>query len=74
MNECNRNSHAVHDIKYHIIWVTKYRYYVLNGNIAVRTRELIRQGCTPRGVNILQRRSSRLLKEQFLDLQKRYWD
>ncbi|MFL0523218.1 MULTISPECIES: transposase [Virgibacillus] len=31
-------------LKYHVIWVTKYRYKVLRGEIAVRTRELIRQG------------------------------
>lgn len=29
-------------LKYHVIWVTKYK--VLRGEIAVRTRELIRQG------------------------------
>ncbi len=45
MNEYNKSSHAIYDIKYHIIWVTKYRYHVLNGNIALRVRELIRQGC-----------------------------
>lgn len=26
----SKGSHTVHDIKYHIIWVTKYRYKVLN--------------------------------------------
>jgi len=36
---------TVYDIKYHVIWVTKYRYKVLSGPIAVRARELIRQGC-----------------------------
>ena len=54
MDEYNKSSHTIYDIKYHIIWVTKYRYHVLNGNIALRVRELIRQGCNARGVNILQ--------------------
>ena len=36
MGEYNKGSHTVYDIKYHIIWVTKYRYKVLNKNIAVR--------------------------------------
>ena len=54
MDQYNKGSHSVYDIKYHIIWVTKYRYHVINGNIAYRVRELIRQGCTARGVNILQ--------------------
>lgn len=54
MDGYNKNSHAVHDIKYHIIWVTKYRYKVLHGQIAKRTRELIRQGCNTRGITILE--------------------
>lgn len=49
-----KSGHAVFDIKYHVIWVTKYRYQVLRGQIAVRLRELIRQGCEARGVTILQ--------------------
>ena len=40
MNEYNKGSHTVYDIKYHVIWVTKYRYKVLNKPIAARLREL----------------------------------
>ncbi|QQK76473.1 IS200/IS605 family transposase [Salicibibacter cibarius] len=54
MDEYKRSGHAVYDIKYHIIWVTKYRYHVLRGDIAHRVRELIRQGCEARGITILQ--------------------
>lgn len=54
MDGYKKNSHAVYDIKYHVIWVTKYRYKVLSGQIAYRTRELIRQGCETRGITILQ--------------------
>ena len=46
-------SHAVHDIKYHIIWVTKYRYKVLMGKIGYRLRELVRQGCEARNITIV---------------------
>ncbi len=52
--EYNKSSHAVYDIKYHIIWVTKYRYKVLGGNMSIRLRELIRQGCEARGITIVQ--------------------
>ncbi len=52
--EYNKASHVVYDIKYHIIWVTKYRYKVLGGNLAKRLRELIRQGCEARGMTIVQ--------------------
>ena len=54
MDGYRKNSHAVYDIKYHVIWVTKYRYKVLRDPIAIRTRELIRQGCEARGIIILQ--------------------
>jgi len=35
----------MYDIKYHVIWVTKYRYKVMRGRVAERARELIRQIC-----------------------------
>lgn len=54
MDGYRKNGHAVFDIKYHVIWVTKYRYKALRGPIAIRTRELIRQGCEARGITILQ--------------------
>ncbi|MFD1363241.1 IS200/IS605 family transposase [Lentibacillus salinarum] len=54
MDGYRKSGHAVYDIKYHVIWVTKYRYKVLRGQIAVRARELIRQGCEARGITILQ--------------------
>ena len=55
MEEYNKGSHTVHDIKYHIIWVTKYRYKVLNKHISGRLRELIRQGCEVRNITIIMR-------------------
>ena len=51
--EYNKSSHAVYDIKYHVIWVTKYRYKILGGKISVRLRELIRQGCEARNITIV---------------------
>ena len=38
-------SHTVYNIEYHFVWVTKYRYKVLTGDVAVRVRELVRQTC-----------------------------
>ena len=51
--EYNKSSHVVYDVKYHIIWVTKYRYKILSGNISRRLRELIRQGCEARKITII---------------------
>ena len=45
MGEYRRGAQAVYDIKYHLVWITKYRYKVLRGRVAERTRDLIRQSC-----------------------------
>jgi putative transposase len=38
----------------HIVWITKYRYPVLKGDIQVRCRELIVQICDSEDVRILK--------------------
>ena len=52
--EYRHGAHAVYDIKYHLIWITKYRYKVLEGRVAERARELIRQICQAREVVIIR--------------------
>jgi putative transposase len=54
MVECKQGSHSVWNIKYQVIWVTKYWYKVLRGEIALRTRDLLRQICQGREVVIVQ--------------------
>ena len=54
MVEYRHSAHAVYDIKYHVIWVTKYRYKVMRGRIAERARDLIRQICQARDVVIVR--------------------
>ena len=46
--------HAVYDIKYHIVWVPKYRYRILAEEVAQRTRELVRQCCMSRDITIVK--------------------
>jgi putative transposase len=53
MAEYTRGSHTVHDIKYHIVWITKYRYKILTEKIAERLRELLIPGCESRGITIV---------------------
>ena len=43
--EYRYGSHTVINIEYHFVWVTKYRYEVLTGDVALRVRELVRQTC-----------------------------
>lgn len=54
MAEYRHSAHAVYDLKYHLIWVTKYRYKVLRGRVAERARDLIRQICESRDVVIVR--------------------
>lgn len=48
-----KGPHTIYDIQYHLVWVTKYRYRILTGDIAERARDLIRQTCEARNITIL---------------------
>ena len=48
-----KGSHTIYDIQYHFVWVTKYRYHILKGDVALRAREIIRQICEARNITIL---------------------
>ena len=53
MENYRKSSHSIYDLKYHIVWVTKYRKPVITGKIAERTRELIRMTCSENDVEII---------------------
>jgi len=46
-------SHTVYDIENHFVRVTKYRYKVLTGDVALRVREWVRQTCEAFEIQIL---------------------
>ena len=54
MAEYRYSAHTLFDIKYHLIWITKYRYKILRERIAERARDLIRQTCQARDVVIVR--------------------
>ncbi len=54
MAEYQSSGPARYDIKYHFVWITKCRYKVLRGEVAERARELIRQTCQTREVQIVR--------------------
>ncbi len=47
MKDFKKGSHTVWDCKYHVVWITKYRYPVLvggePGQVGHRARELLRE-------------------------------
>jgi putative transposase len=54
MAEYRHSAHATFDLKYHMVWCTKYRYKILVGRVAERARDLIRQVCQSREVVIIR--------------------
>lgn len=48
--EYRKGSHGVYDLKYHVVFCTKYR--VLTGQVADRTREIIREICAVNYIDI----------------------
>ncbi len=53
MENYRKTAHSTYDLKYHIVWITKYRKPAITGKIASRTRELIRQVCKENDTEIL---------------------
>ena len=44
----------MYDLKYHLVWITKYRKKVLYGQIAERLRDLVREICKTKDVEIIK--------------------
>ena len=48
------SGHTKYYHRFHVVWVTKYRFNVLRGEMRVRLREIIRQTCEELGVTIVK--------------------
>lgn len=46
-------AHTKHDLKVHLVWITKYRRKALTKDIAVRVRDLLKQIAEEHGISIL---------------------
>ncbi len=53
MTNYTYGSHTVYHHRYHLVWITKYRYRVLRGAIGERIRDIIAQVAEERGVQII---------------------
>jgi len=49
-----KGSHTLYDLKYHIVWTTKYRKPILTEERGKRVRDLIREICLTNNVKILR--------------------
>ena len=54
MKKQRRLGHTVSWLAAHIVWVTKYHYHVLKGDIQKRCRDLVKQVCDSEDVRILK--------------------
>jgi len=54
MSEYRSNSHSISRLSAHIVWITKYRYHVLQGDVQKRCRDLLIQICNSENVKILK--------------------
>jgi putative transposase len=59
MENYRESSHTVYDLKYHLVWITKYRKPILTGDISMRARELIREICKSKDIEIIKGHISR---------------
>ena len=59
MKQYRTASHSVYDLKYHIVWITKYRKPVLTREIGTRVRDLVRMICASLDVEIVKGNVSR---------------
>ncbi len=51
--QLRKGSHTVSHITCHIVWVTKYRYKVLVGDVQKRCREILIQICEAENIEML---------------------
>ena len=49
----SKGSHTVFHHRYHIVWITKYRYRILRGEVGQRARDIIAQVADELGIKIV---------------------
>jgi len=54
MKDYRKASHCIYDIKYHVVWTTKYRKRILSPEIGRRVRDIVRLICTSLDVDIIK--------------------
>jgi len=54
MKEEKKLAHVAWDCKYHLVWCPKYRFRILKGDLAKTVRDIIRQLCKWKKIEILE--------------------
>lgn len=59
MEHYRRTAHTRFDLKYHFVWITKYRKKLLGGDVGLRLRKHVRDICSELEVEIIKGHVSR---------------
>jgi len=54
MERYRTGSHSRFDLKYHFVWIPKYRKAVLSGEVGIRLRSLVREICRTLEIEIVE--------------------
>ena len=54
LNKYRRQSHATYDCRYHLVWVTKYRFKVIDQDIEIALKWIIKEICDWKGIEIIE--------------------
>ncbi len=54
MERYRTGSHSRFDLKYHFVWIPKYRKAVLSGEVGLRLRSLVREICRTLEIEIVE--------------------
>lgn len=54
MENYRKPGHTIYDLKHHIVWISKYRKPVLRGDVAERARDLIREICKAKDIEVIK--------------------
>ena len=54
MEHYRRTAHTRFDLKYHFVWITRYRKKLLGGDVGLRLRKHVRDICSELEVEIIK--------------------
>ena len=54
MSRFKKLSHTIYQSKYHVVWIPKYRFHVMTGEIRYYVRDAIRRLCEWKKLEIIQ--------------------
>ena len=54
LNKYRRQSHVTYDCRYHLIWITKYRFKVIDKDVEIALKWAIKEICDWKGIEIIE--------------------